>query len=90
VTIRPSVAAAATGVQVGSAMVATRFVTIFLALSPITAAILGALLLAETVSAISWLGLVCVGLGLWLAHRPDARQPGQTTEPEPEIPSAAQ
>jgi drug/metabolite transporter (DMT)-like permease len=44
-------------------------VTVFLALSPVTAAGLGALLLAETLSAMSLLGLAGVALGLWLAHR---------------------
>jgi drug/metabolite transporter (DMT)-like permease len=47
---------------------ATR-VTVFLSLSPITAAVLGAWLLGERVSAASWLGLAGVALGLWLAHR---------------------
>ena len=44
-------------------------VTVFLALSPITATALGALLLAEPVTAGSLLGLVLVALGLVLAHR---------------------
>ena len=44
-------------------------VTVFLALSPITAAGLGALLLAEPLSAMAYLGLACVALGLWLGHR---------------------
>ena len=44
-------------------------VTVFLALSPVTAAVLGALLLAETISPMSLLGVACVALGLWLAHR---------------------
>ena len=47
---------------------ATR-VTVFLALSPITAAGLGALLLGETVTPLLAAGLVCVVLGLVLAHR---------------------
>jgi drug/metabolite transporter (DMT)-like permease len=46
-------------------------VTVFLALSPITAAVLGALLLAERVSLWGILGLACVAGGLWIAHRPD-------------------
>lgn len=50
-------------------------VTVFLALSPFTAAALGALLLAEHVSALSVLGLACVGLGLRLAHRPEPSLP---------------
>ena len=44
-------------------------VTVFLALSPVTAAGLGALLLGERLSLLSALGLACVALGLWLAHR---------------------
>jgi len=43
-------------------------VTVFLALSPITAAILGSLLLGENISMMSFLGLVFVALGLWIAH----------------------
>ncbi len=45
-------------------------VTVFLSLSPITSAALGALLLAEPISALFITGLICVILGLWLAHRP--------------------
>ena len=44
-------------------------VTVFLALSPITATALGAPLLSEKISIQFILGLGCVGLGLWLAHR---------------------
>jgi drug/metabolite transporter (DMT)-like permease len=44
-------------------------VTVFLSLSPITSAALGALLLAEPISLLFLAGLVCVILGLWLAHR---------------------
>jgi len=44
-------------------------VTVFLALSPVTATVLGALLLAEPISAMSLVGLASVALGLWLAHR---------------------
>lgn len=47
---------------------ATR-VTVFLALSPITAAALGALLLGEKVTLLLAAGFVCVALGLILAHR---------------------
>ena len=46
---------------------ATR-VTVFLALSPLTAAGLGALVLGEPVSILAVLGLGLVALGLWLAH----------------------
>ena len=49
-------------------------VTVFLALSPITAVWLGALLLAEVVSAYSLLGLGLVAVGLWLAHREAPRR----------------
>lgn len=45
-------------------------VTVFLALSPITAAALGAALLGEAVSAPFLLGVAAVALGLRLAHRP--------------------
>ena len=44
-------------------------VTVFLALSPITAAWLGAFWLGERTSAGSVIGLALVILGLWLAHR---------------------
>jgi drug/metabolite transporter (DMT)-like permease len=44
-------------------------VTVFLALSPVTAAILGACLLGEAISLMSFLGLVFVVLGLWVSHR---------------------
>ncbi len=49
---------------------ATR-VTVFLSLSPVTAAGLGALVLAEPVSRGVLLALACVVVGLWLAHRPE-------------------
>ncbi len=45
-------------------------VTVFLALSPLTAAMLGAWLLAEQLSAQAWVGVALVVLGLLLAHRP--------------------
>ena len=48
---------------------ATR-VTVFLSLSPVTAAALGALFLGETVSTTFLAGLAAVALGLWFAHRP--------------------
>src|SRR5205085_11050351 len=47
-------------------------VTVFLALSPVTAAVLGAWLLGERVSAASVVGLIAVVAGLWLACRPRA------------------
>jgi drug/metabolite transporter (DMT)-like permease len=55
---------------------ATR-VTVFLSLSPITAAVLGALLLGEQISATMIAGLACVAAGLWLANRePATKSPG--------------
>jgi drug/metabolite transporter (DMT)-like permease len=53
---------------------ATR-VTVFLALSPLTAAGLGAWLLGERLSALTWLGVAFVLVGLWLAHRPESGDP---------------
>ena len=47
---------------------ATR-VTVFLALSPITAALLGALLLGEPLTAMMIAGVACVAAGLWVANR---------------------
>jgi drug/metabolite transporter (DMT)-like permease len=44
-------------------------VTVFLALSPVTATVLGVLFLAERISTMFLCGLICVALGLWLAHR---------------------
>ena len=43
--------------------------TLFLSLSPITAAILGLLLLGEMLSLLLLAGLGAVIAGLWLAHR---------------------
>jgi drug/metabolite transporter (DMT)-like permease len=43
-------------------------VTVFLALSPVSATILGALMLAERPSPTSLFGLACVALGIWLAQ----------------------
>lgn len=44
-------------------------VTVFLSLSPLTAAVLGAALLSERLSALSFVALACVAVGLWLSHR---------------------
>ncbi|MCC7273257.1 MAG: DMT family transporter [Alphaproteobacteria bacterium] len=44
-------------------------VTAFLGLGPVTAVLAGAALLGEPVGALPLLGLACVVLGLWLAHR---------------------
>ncbi len=85
-------AAAATGVQVGAAIVASRRVvrgaatytghaalrlkhesptrvTIFLALNPVTAAVLGALLLHEAFDLWRLGAIVLIAAGLWLATR---------------------
>ncbi|MEZ4863409.1 MAG: DMT family transporter [Caldilineaceae bacterium] len=43
-------------------------VTVFLALNPITATVLGVLVLGEPVTPRFLLGLCCVALGLWIAH----------------------
>jgi drug/metabolite transporter (DMT)-like permease len=51
-------------------------VTVFLALSPITATALGAAFLSERISTLFILGLCCVAFGLWLAHWPG--RPGRT------------
>src|SRR5262245_20033546 len=51
-------------------------VTVFLALSPITAAWLGAWLLGERVSLMSILGLALVVIGVWLAHQSVIGRPG--------------
>lgn len=52
-------------------------VTVFLALSPVTATLLGGLLLAEPISAFSVVGLVGVGSGLWLAVQSSGRSAPQ-------------
>lgn len=44
-------------------------VTVFLALSPVTAAVLGAVLLSEPVTLGLLLGIACIAAGLLLAHR---------------------
>lgn len=44
-------------------------VTVFLCLSPVTAAVLGALALSEPVSLLLVAGVACISLGLWLAQR---------------------
>lgn len=44
-------------------------VTVFLALSPVTAAVLGALLLSERLSLPLLAGVTCIAVGLWLAQR---------------------
>jgi drug/metabolite transporter (DMT)-like permease len=49
--------------------------TVFLALSPVTATILGGVFLAEKISPPFLWGLLCVALGLWLAHRQSLGDP---------------
>jgi len=44
-------------------------VAVFLALSPVTAAGLGAAFLGEQITPLTLAGLACVAFGLWLAHR---------------------
>jgi drug/metabolite transporter (DMT)-like permease len=56
-------------------------VTVFLALSPITATGMGALILAEKITALFVVGLVSVALGLWLAHRQDGAADGPVASP---------
>ncbi len=48
-------------------------VTVFLALNPVTAAVLGALLLGESLHAGAWAALGLIGAGLWLATRAERR-----------------
>ena len=55
---------------------ATR-VTIFLSLSPITAAILGAMLLNEPVTLRLAAGVACVIAGLWLGTRARTEEPAR-------------
>jgi uncharacterized membrane protein len=46
-----------------------RRVTVFLSLSPVTAAVLGVTLLGEPVTLGMMAGVVCVAAGLWVANR---------------------
>jgi drug/metabolite transporter (DMT)-like permease len=48
-------------------------VTVFLALSPLTAALIGALFLGEALTAALGAGLALVGAGLWLTTREGRR-----------------
>lgn len=49
-------------------------VAVFLALGPLTAALLGGLLLDESINLALLLGIALVAAGLWLAHRPEPRE----------------
>ncbi len=51
-------------------------VTVFLALSPVTATLLGTFFLNETISILFLFALLCVALGLWLAHWGPSDSPG--------------
>jgi drug/metabolite transporter (DMT)-like permease len=62
-------------------------VTVFLALSPVTATLLGVALLGESASAMTLLGLACVALGLWLAHSGAAERAGADEPPPGASPS---
>ncbi len=67
-------------------------VTVFLSLSPITAAILGAWWLSERVSTAALTGLAAVVAGLWLAHRGPGPAPARSRPSavsDPGIPDAA-
>lgn len=48
-------------------------VTVFLALSPVTAAALGGLLLGERITVMLGIGIALIVFGIWLAHRPASR-----------------
>lgn len=52
-------------------------VTVFLSLSPVTAALLGAILLAEPLRWMLLAGLACVVAGIWLAFRPEPDAPAR-------------
>lgn len=60
-------------------------VTVFLALSPVTAAWLGALLLGEPLTVTSAIGVLLVAFGLALAYRPGVREarPAVSARPRP-------
>ena len=51
------------------ANIAATRVTVFLALSPVTASVLGVTLLGEPLTAGMMAGVVCVAAGLWIANR---------------------
>lgn len=52
--------------------IAASRVTVFLALSPITAALLGAAFLGEPLTVATIAGVACVAMGLWVANRETA------------------
>jgi len=45
--------------------------TVFLAIGPVTAAVLGVLILGEAMTLGIGLAIALVGVGLWVPHRPD-------------------
>ena len=61
-------------------------VTVFLALSPITATVAGAALLGETITLLFLIGLGTVAAGLWVAHWRPARRSGHTGFEPPQPP----
>jgi len=63
-------------------------VTVFLALGPITAAVLGALLLDESLTTAAGLGLGCVVTGIWLANWRGRATPGAHPSAEELTPPA--
>lgn len=63
-------------------------VTVFLALGPITAAVLGALLLDEPLTTAAGLGLICVVLGIWFANWQGRVAPAARPSPEQFTPPA--
>jgi len=56
-------------------------VTVFLSLSPVTASLLGAVILGEGISALSLTGLACLACGLWAANRDAGPDPGHEKTP---------
>lgn len=56
-------------------------VTVFLALNPVTAALLGWALLGERVDRWGWAALTCIAAGLWLATRAPAAMPAPLPRP---------
>jgi drug/metabolite transporter (DMT)-like permease len=56
------------------ANIAATRVTVFLSLSPVTAAVLGVTLLGEPVTLGMMAGVTCVAAGLWVANREGERR----------------
>jgi drug/metabolite transporter (DMT)-like permease len=62
-------------------------VAVFVALGPLTTALLGGLLLAEPITLAVLLGIALVAAGLWLAHRPESRKHDASRTRDDGIPS---